>query len=89
MIVDKIQSLVLLFNGRFGRAREEKGGERYFVKSAFLPIYCLLHKLLDLLEEITSKNHNSNLVIYAELCKSKNVLQILFNYTCFEEKETT
>lgn len=32
--------------------------------------YRLLHNLLNLLAEITSRNHNSGLVIYAVLCKS-------------------
>jgi len=34
-----------------------------------IKVYRLLYKLLNLLEEIMSKYHNSSLVIYAALCK--------------------
>jgi len=38
------------------------------VKETCGTLYRLLHKLLNFLKEITSKNHNSGLVIYAALC---------------------
>ena len=39
----------------------------------FMP-HRMLRKLLKLLEEIKSKNHNSGLVIYAALCKSASLM---------------
>jgi hypothetical protein len=38
LIDERIQSLALPSSGRFRRARQERGGERHFVKPAFLPI---------------------------------------------------
>lgn len=43
-------------------------------------LYCrLLHKNLNLLEEITGKNHNSGLVIYAVLCNQSYASNVQIN----------